>query len=78
MGGNSAPCNHSESQAEGGFIFFFSPQNILLKLFNFFIVHLQLSQFPPFALLCPAHPLLLQSVPTLLSVSTGPLHVFLD
>ena len=43
-----------------------------------FIVLLQLSQFSPFALPCPAHPPLPQSIPTPLSMSMGHLYLFLD
>ena len=50
-----------------------------LFLFPFFIVvQLQLSQFFPYCSPLPAHPLLPQSVATLLSITMDPSHMFLD
>ena len=45
---------------------------------NFIVILLQLSQFSPFALLCPSHPLLPQSVPTLLSMSMSHSYMYFD
>ena len=55
------------------FFFLLSEQIIF-----FIVVQLQLSQFSPVALPHPTHPPLPQSILTLLSMSMGPLYMFLD
>ena len=42
----------------------------------FIVMLLQLFQFSPFALFCPSHPPLLQSIPTLLSMFVGLSYMF--
>ena len=59
-------------------VLFFVLAFIYFLNFFFIVVLLQLSQFSPIDLPCPAHPQLPQSVPTLLSMSMDHLYQFLD